>query len=78
MLNLTAISAVGMLFYYCGAVSEQHAARCIAATGVLLERGLPRDAESLHPRACMGVPSAKLMRELQNLLPRADHTEVYA
>jgi hypothetical protein len=22
--------------------------------------------------------SAKLMRELQNLLPRADHTEVYA
>ena len=41
---------VGM-FYYCGAVSEQRAARCIAATGAPLERGLPRDVESLHPRA---------------------------
>jgi hypothetical protein len=66
------------MFYYCEAASEQRAARCIVATGVLLERGLPRDAESLHPRACMGVPSAKLMRELQNLLPRADHTEAHA
>jgi hypothetical protein len=43
---------VGM-FYYCGAVSEQRAARCIAATGALLERGLPRDVESLHPRALL-------------------------
>jgi hypothetical protein len=34
------------------------AARCIVATGVLLERGLPRDVESLHPRACMEVPSS--------------------
>jgi hypothetical protein len=66
------------MFYYCEVVSEQRAARCIAATGALLERGLPRDVESQHPRACMEVPSAKLMRELQNLLPRADHTEVYA
>jgi hypothetical protein len=41
------------MFYYCGAVSEKRAARCIVATGVLLERGLPRDVESLHPRACM-------------------------
>ena len=48
---------VGM-FYYCGAVSEQRAARCVVATGVLLERGLPRDVESLHPRACMEVPSS--------------------
>ena len=49
-------NVVGM-FYYCGAVSEQRAARCIVATGFLLERGLPRDVESLHPRACMEVPS---------------------
>jgi hypothetical protein len=48
---------VGM-FYYCEAVSEQRAARCIVATGVLLERGLRRDVESLHPRACMEVPSS--------------------
>jgi hypothetical protein len=40
------------MFYYRGAVSEQRAARCIAAAGALLERGLPRDVESLHPRAC--------------------------
>jgi hypothetical protein len=40
-----------LLFYYCGAVSEQRAARCIVATGVPLERGLPRDVEPLHPRA---------------------------
>jgi hypothetical protein len=68
------IGNVGM-FYYCEAVAEQRAARCIVAAGALLERGLPRDVESLHPRACMEVPP---MRELQNLLPRADHTEVYA
>jgi hypothetical protein len=67
---------VGM-FYYCEAVSEQRAARCIVATGVLLERGLPRDVESLQAPTRMHG-SAKLMRELQNLLPRADHTEVYA
>jgi hypothetical protein len=43
----------------CEALSEQHAARCIVATGVHLERGLaPRDVESLHPRACMEVPSS--------------------
>ena len=66
------------MFYYGEAASEQRAgARCIVATGVLLERGLPRDVESLHPRACMEVPSP-CARELQNLLPRADHTEVYA
>jgi hypothetical protein len=47
-----------LLFYYCEAVSEQRAARCIVAAGVLLERGLPRDVESLHPRACMEVPSS--------------------
>jgi hypothetical protein len=53
---------VGM-FYYCEAVSEQRAARCIVATGVLLgrgERGLPRDVESLHTaptRMHMEVPS---------------------
>jgi hypothetical protein len=33
--------------YYCGALPEQRAARCISVTGVRLERGLPRDAESL-------------------------------
>jgi hypothetical protein len=38
------------MFYYCGAASEQRAARCIVAARVLLERGLPRDVESLHPR----------------------------
>jgi hypothetical protein len=32
------VSSDGM-FYYCEAVSEQRAARCIAATGALLERG---------------------------------------
>jgi hypothetical protein len=49
---------VGM-FYYCEAVSEQRAARCIVATGALLERGLlPRDVEPLHPRGCMEVPSS--------------------
>jgi hypothetical protein len=47
---------VGM-FYYCEALSEQRAARCIVATGAPLGRGLPRDAEPLHPRACMAVPS---------------------
>ena len=41
-------------------------ARRIVATGARLGRGLPRDAESLHPRACIGVPSPC---ELQNLLP---------
>jgi hypothetical protein len=29
------------MFYYCEAASEQRAARCIVATGVHLERGLP-------------------------------------
>ena len=38
------------MFYYCEAASKRRAARCIAATGALLERGLPRDVESLHPR----------------------------
>jgi hypothetical protein len=39
--------------------TEQRAARCIVATGAaLLERGLPRGVESLHPRACMEVPSS--------------------
>jgi hypothetical protein len=45
------------MFYYCGAASEQRAARFVVATGVLPERRLPRDVESLHPRACMEVPS---------------------
>jgi hypothetical protein len=45
------------MFCYCEAASEQRAARCIAATGALLGRGLPRDVGSLHPRACMEVPS---------------------
>jgi hypothetical protein len=45
------------MFYYYGAPSKQRAARCIAATGVPLGRGLPRDVESLHPHACMEVPS---------------------
>jgi hypothetical protein len=31
--------------YYCEAASEQRAARCIVAPGVLFERGLPRDVE---------------------------------
>jgi hypothetical protein len=39
------------------ALSEQRPTRCIVATGALLERGLPRDVESLHPCACMEVPS---------------------
>ena len=47
----------GVFWKLLEAVSEQRAARCIVAAGVLLERGLPRDVESLHPRACMGVPS---------------------
>jgi hypothetical protein len=45
--------------------------------GAHLERGLPRDVESLLPTRMHG--SAKPMRrELQSLLPRADHTEAYA
>jgi hypothetical protein len=51
-------------------------ARCVAAPGAPLERGLPRDVESLHPTRMHG--SAKPVRELQNLLSRADHTEAYA
>jgi hypothetical protein len=53
--------------------SAQRAARCIAAPRVPLERGLPRDVESLRPTRMHG--SAKPMCELQNLLPRAGHTE---
>jgi hypothetical protein len=64
------------MFYYCEALSEQRAARCVVATGAHLARGLPRYVESLHPTRMHG--SAKPMRELQNLLPRADHTEAYA
>ena len=33
----------------------------IVATGVPRERGLPRDVESLHPRACMSVPQGSLL-----------------
>jgi hypothetical protein len=51
------------MFYYCEALSEQRATRCVVATGVHLERGLPRDVESLHPTRMHG--STKPMRELQ-------------
>jgi hypothetical protein len=64
------------LFYYHEALSEQRAARCVAAAGAHLERVFPRDVESLHPTRMHG--SAKPMRGLQNLLPRVDHTEAYA
>jgi hypothetical protein len=47
--------------------------------GAHLERGLPRDVESLHPRAQWRMHGrAKRMRELKNLLSRADHTEAHA
>jgi hypothetical protein len=59
------------------ALSEQRAARWAVAKWVHLEREIPRDAESLHQRAC-SHGSAKPVRELQNLLPRADHTEAHA
>jgi hypothetical protein len=46
------------MFYYCEALSEQRAVRCVVAPWVPLERRLPRGVESLHPRACMAeVPS---------------------
>jgi hypothetical protein len=50
-----------LLFYYCEAVSEQCAARCVVATGALLERGLPRDVEPLLPRALFGVASVRYL-----------------
>jgi hypothetical protein len=34
------------MFYYCGAASEQRAARCVVATGVPLERGLQESFSS--------------------------------
>jgi hypothetical protein len=51
LLQLFRLSEVAFVGMFVGAVSEQRAARCIVATGALLERGLPRDVESLHPRA---------------------------
>jgi hypothetical protein len=48
--------------YYYEAPSEQRAARCIVAPGVQLERGLPRDVESLHPTRMHG--SDKPMRDV--------------
>jgi hypothetical protein len=46
------------MFYYCGAVSEQRAARCIVATGVLLERGGIRETWSHCTHAHAWVPSS--------------------
>ena len=53
------------MFYYCDALSEQRAARCIVAPGVaLLERGgLPRDAEKKHPKTQKKIGSGLLAGE---------------
>jgi hypothetical protein len=46
--NILLASYLLLLFHYCEAVSEQRAARCIVATGVRLERGLPRGVSYLE------------------------------
>jgi hypothetical protein len=64
--------------WFCGAVSEQRAARCIAATGALLEKSFRETWSHCTHAHAWKCQAAKPMRELQNLLPRADHTEAYA
>jgi hypothetical protein len=53
------------MFYYCGAVSEQCAARCIAATGELLInrtqlRRASKSADGLTPRVFCCPPGRQL------------------